>query len=110
VGAAALANAIQVAYEPFLGDLAPQPAFQHVVYRGTDDRIHELWWSDGPGWAEGELAAQTATAPAAAGDPAGYVLNGTQHVVYRGTDDRIHELWWSEATGWNDGLLVARQP
>jgi lysophospholipase L1-like esterase len=108
VGAAALANAIQVAYEPFLKDLAPQPAFQHVVYPGSDNRIHELWWSEATGWAEGELAAQTASAPPAAGNPAGSTLGGTQHVVYRGTDDRIHELWWSDGRGWAEGELTAQ--
>jgi hypothetical protein len=67
---------------------------QHVVFRGTDSHIHELWW-DNTGWHTDDLTAVTG-ATAAAGDPAGYMFDaqGTQHVVFRGTDSHIHELWW----------------
>ena len=64
---------------------------QHVVYRGTDNHIYELWWCPAscwsPGWHWGNLTGTTG-APLAAGDPAGYVLDadGTQHVVYRGNE------------------------
>ncbi|MET0385640.1 MAG: trypsin-like peptidase domain-containing protein [Polyangiales bacterium] len=79
---------------------------QHVVYRGQDSHIHELWW-DTTGWHRGNLTA-SADAPAAAGRPAGYVFaaQGTQHVVYRGQDGHIHELWW-DTTGWHHGNLTA---
>jgi hypothetical protein len=65
-----------------------------VVYRGTDNHIHELSW-DSNGWHHDDLSV-AAPAPDAAGDPTGYMFNalGTQHVVYRGTDNHIHELWW----------------
>ncbi len=67
---------------------------QHVVYRGGDGHIHELWWG-ADGWHHGDLSAVTG-APGAAGDPTGYMFDaqGTQHVVYRGGDGHIHELWW----------------
>jgi hypothetical protein len=69
---------------------------QHVVYRGTDNHIHELWWNSS-GWHHNDLTNAAGNAPAAAGDPAGYMFDaqGTQHVVYRGTDNHIHELWWN---------------
>ena len=65
-----------------------------MVYRGTDNHIHELWW-DG-------TAGTTTTSPRPPARPprrvipAGYMFDaqGTQHVVYRGTDNHIHELWW----------------
>ncbi|MEH2560177.1 hypothetical protein V1286_007706 [Bradyrhizobium algeriense] len=79
---------------------------QHVVYRGNDNHIHELWWSDSEGWRHGGLTSATG-APNAAGDPAGYVLGGTQHVVYRGNDNHIHELWWSDSEGWGRGDLTS---
>jgi len=81
-------------------------ATQHVVYRGTDAGIHELWWAAGSGWAHADLSAE-AGAPAAAGDPAGYMFDaqGTQHVVYRGTDADIHELWWAAGSGWSHADL-----
>ena len=69
---------------------------QHVVYRGSDQHIHELRW-DTHGWRHNDLSAATG-APAAAdlSDPHGYTFpaKGTQHVVYAGSDGHIHELWW----------------
>jgi hypothetical protein len=88
-------------------------ATQHVVYRGTDHHIHELWW-DTTGWHGKDLTKAAAGHPAsptgavaAAGDPAGYVFDAraTQHVVYRGTDHHIHELWWN-TTGWHGNDLT----
>jgi hypothetical protein len=68
---------------------------QHVVYRGSDGHIHELYWEGGP-WGQNDLtvASGAASSPdtAAAGDPAGYTFGNSQHVVYRGSDGHIHEL------------------
>ena len=79
---------------------------QHVAYRGTDNHIHQLWWSVAEGWHFGDLT-NAIGAPAAdsRGDPDGYVLDadGTQHVVYRGTDNHIYELWWCPASCWSPG-------
>ncbi len=68
---------------------------QHVVYRGSDAHVHELWWEGTGGWHYNDLT-NAAGAPAAAGDPAGYMFDaqGTQHVVYRGSDAHVDELWW----------------
>ncbi len=68
---------------------------EHVVYRGTDGHIHELW-TDTSGWNHGNLTGSIG-APPAAGDPAGYTwdVDHTEHVVYRGTDGHIHELWFT---------------
>ena len=81
---------------------------QHVVYRGVDGHIHELWWDATNGWGTVDLTAITGNC-ATAGDPAGYVFaaQGTQHVVYRGVDGHIHELWWDAANGWGTGDLTA---
>ncbi len=78
---------------------------QHVVYRGTDSHIHELWW-DINGWHHNDLTHAVGTA-VSAGDPAGYLFDaqGTQHVVYRGTDSHIHELWW-DVNGWHHNDLT----
>jgi hypothetical protein len=81
-------------------------ATQHVVYRGTDNHIHQLWW-DTAGWRISDLTMATHAAPAA-GDPSGYVSDadgGSQHVVYRGTDNHIHQLWWDTA-GWHTNDLT----
>jgi hypothetical protein len=69
---------------------------EHVVYRGNDGHIHELWLSlNSGGWQHNDLTAAT-SASSAAGDPAGYTwsVDGTEHVVYRGNDGHIHELWF----------------
>jgi len=79
---------------------------QHVVYRGTDAGIHELWWDPTYGWSHSDLSAATG-APTAIGGPDGYVFaaQATQHVVYRGTDAGIHELWWAAGSGWSHADL-----
>jgi catechol 2,3-dioxygenase-like lactoylglutathione lyase family enzyme len=66
---------------------------QHVVYRSTDGHVHELGASLGGIWGHFDLTAMTG-APAAAGDPAGYVFDAEnrQHVVYRGADGHVLEL------------------
>lgn len=74
---------------------------QHVVYRGKDDHIHELW-SNGPsGWQHNDLTRVTG-APPAVGDPTGYTWDAdqTQHVIYRDGDGHIHELWFQLDGGW----------
>lgn len=86
----------------------------HVVYRGTDGHIHELWRCiDGSGqeeWQHIDLTVEAGGAPAAAGDPMGYVWEGddsSQHVVYRGVDGHIHELWRrKDGSGWEKWLHV----
>jgi len=81
---------------------------QHVVYRGTDNHIHELWFTHSAGWNRSDLTAATG-APAAVGDPAGYTWSNddSQHVVYRGADNHIHELWFTRSAGWNRSDLTA---
>ncbi|GGU79449.1 hypothetical protein GCM10010211_51840 [Streptomyces albospinus] len=63
----------------------------HVVYRGTDDHIHDLVRNGE--WHHTDLS-DTGAAPHAAGDPAVYSwdVDKTLHVVYRGIDDHIHEF------------------
>jgi hypothetical protein len=77
---------------------------QHIVYRGTDGHIHELYWNGN--WNTDDITAQANATPAA-GNPCGYVFNaqGTQHVDYRGTDGHIHELYWNGT--WNTNDLTA---
>jgi hypothetical protein len=78
----------------------------HIVYRGTDDRIHELWGPPGA-WNYNPIGA---TFTKATGDPTGYVTEsfGTQHVVYRGEGDQVVELWWSDA--WRENILTKSVP
>jgi hypothetical protein len=78
----------------------------HVVYRGTDDRIHELWGPPGS-WNYNPIGAPFTKAK---GDPAGYVTEkfGVQHVVYRGENDQVVELWWYGI--WRENVLTNTRP
>ena len=77
---------------------------EHVVFRGSDSHIHELWFNGQ--WNHNDLTA-AAAAPLAVGDPAGYTwdVDKTQHVVFRGHDSHIHELWFNGQ--WNHNDLTA---
>ena len=81
---------------------------KHVVYRGGDGHIRELWWDADQGWHVNDLTAATGAA-GAAGDPAGYMFDaqGTQHVFYRSRDGHIRELWWNADQGWHATDLTA---
>jgi len=74
---------------------------QHVVYRGEDNQIHEVWFKKGgfnPEWKYGGALSALAGGPLAEGDPFGFAWehDSTQHVVYRGVDNNVHELWFSK--------------
>ncbi len=84
-----------------------------VVYRASDNHIHELFW-DPKGWHFGDLMTQpktqpmTSVTPLAASDPHGFVFKAHDqaHVVYRAADatpntSHIHDLYWN-ASGWHD--------
>ena len=78
----------------------------HIVYRGIDDRIHELWGTPGS-WNYNPIGASFTKAT---GDPIGYVTEGyfVQHVVYRGEGDEVVELWWSGL--WRENILTKSVP
>ncbi len=70
----------------------------HVMLRGTDSHIHEMWF-DGTWHPVGDLTGSSA--PPAASDPATCVVApGIQYVIYRGKDNRIHALW--DDHGWKN--------
>jgi len=80
----------------------------HVIYRGTDNHVRELWW-DGANWNLNDLTLAVIGGPAPNAAPgsalAGYVLGTTQHVIYLGTDNHVRELWW-DGTNWNHNDLT----
>jgi hypothetical protein len=78
---------------------------QHVVYRGADNQVHELWQRQGQPWKHGGALSHTLGAPAAAGEPTCYAWtkDGTQHIMYRGTDNQVYELWLRKGEGWKLG-------
>lgn len=96
------------ASEPF-GYVFVSQGTQHVLFVGSDQHVHELWW-DNSGWHLEDLTEHTG-APLATGavhaypfDPAPNVPEPTQHVLYIGFDSHVHELWW-DSTGWHHNDL-----
>jgi hypothetical protein len=68
----------------------------HVVYRSTDNHLHELSWIQGQVPAHVDLTV-AGLARRAVDKPAAFAVAGpnTQHVVYRSTDNEIREIRWS---------------
>jgi hypothetical protein len=99
-------NAPLAASKPF-GYVWPQDNSQHVVYRGHDNAIHELYTHGG--WKHSNLSQQVNIAPTAAGGPAGYVDEdrGVEHVVYRDQKGNLHELYCELGGSWQDTELPA---
>jgi hypothetical protein len=72
----------------------PQGA-QHVVYRGTDGAVHDVWWTEN-GWFHTD-ASGAADADAASADPHGYPLNDQhEHCVAYCAGAKLVELSWSQ--------------
>jgi hypothetical protein len=68
----------------------------HVDYLGTDEHIHELWWSNS-GWHHNDLTI-AATAPLGISNATAYFFAAerTQHVFYiSGADHHVVELRWT---------------
>lgn len=75
-----------------------------VTYRGTNNHILSLYWTDGPSGLD-DLSGFARTPPAA-GDPVAYYTahDDTHHVIYAGADGHIWELVWpgvAPASGWD---------
>jgi len=72
---------------------SPQDA-QHVVYRGTDNNIHDLWGTAN-GWFH-SIASATKGADPASGEPHGYPLDEQRlHCVAYPAEGKLIELSWS---------------
>jgi hypothetical protein len=70
----------------------------HVMVRGTDSHIHEMWF-DGTWHPVGDLTGSSG--PAVGSDPATCVVApDIGYVIFRGQDNRIHALW--DQGGWKN--------
>ena len=79
-----------------------------VVYRGTDNHVHELGLAVGTSsWQLGDLT-QLTGAVAAASDPAPYDRSDSwSTVIYRGTDNHVYELGLAPSSStWQVGDLT----
>jgi len=85
----------------------------HVIYRGEDGHVHELYVGDRPGkWAHNDLTGE-ASGPRAAGDPTAYreQKENVQHVFYRSSEGAVIDLYRSRARDadkkWHSNDLTA---
>jgi hypothetical protein len=112
------ANAPQAAGDPFgyttFDSTTGRMDVQHVVYRGVDEHIHELFAGDS--WQHNDLTSLVG-APHAADDPVAYTTNDygfgvidDQHIVYRGVDGHIHELFTIDTWQHNDLTTLSNAP
>lgn len=69
---------------------------QHVIFRSSDGRLHELWHFLGEAAVHHEDLTAAYGAPAATGSPVYYSTpwSPNQHVAYRGTDGHIYDVLW----------------
>jgi hypothetical protein len=70
----------------------PTDGTQHVIYRGDDGHVHELWWTHSI-VTRNDLTAPASAPGNAAGDPSVFVsADGACHVVYPSSDGNLRAL------------------
>jgi hypothetical protein len=77
------------------GTVPGRAGTQHVLYRGDDSQIQELFLGSGQSkWGHNNLSRE-AKAPKAVGDPAAYVwqTDNVLHVFFRGEDGGVYDLY-----------------
>jgi Fungal fucose-specific lectin len=102
----AMSGATPAAGDPF-GYSTVFDQTSRVLYRGTDDHVHEISLPPGRTWVTGDLTAQTG-APAASGEPRAYVspLDHTARVVYRNAAGHVCEISLPAGRTWSFGDLT----
>ena len=89
-----------------------QANLNHVIYRGVDGHLHELWWTGQQPVSHGDIT-QQAGAPDATGTPSALLdtARGEHIVTYRATDGHIHSAYWSTGPIGHENLSgFARAP
>lgn len=82
---------------------------QHILYKGKDNQIHEIYKNPGQVWKHSNISAR-AGAPLTGSRPFGYTFHiyDSQQVVYRGKDNNIYELYYHPGKGWGQSNLTQR--
>ena len=82
----------------------------HIVYKGADNHIHELWQQYGT-WRHADLTISSGATVTAAANTQPYGLQSEidqgQHIIYQGSDNHIHELVFKAGSWWTDIDLIA---
>jgi hypothetical protein len=80
----------------------PEQKLQNVVYRGTDNDVHRLFWTNDPPAQHEDLTVHARNFSAsnvapAASDAIGYAMafQNVQNVVFAGSDGLLHGFWFT---------------
>ncbi|TFG30086.1 hypothetical protein EU527_15010 [Candidatus Thorarchaeota archaeon] len=81
---------------------------QHVIYRGQDNHIYQMYSDQTGQWKISNMTEKTG-APLATGTPTSFVdpVHNSQNLVYRGQDGHIHDIWFIRGEGWKHMNLTA---
>jgi len=82
----------------------------HVFYLGTDNHVHELYWTGGTAWHKDDPTS-LAGAPVATSGSAltSFVASGVMHVFYLNSQN-VHELYWNGSWHTDDPTSQAGAP
>jgi len=74
---------------------------QHVIYRGQDNHIYQMFSDVSGQWKISNMTEKTG-APLASGTQTSYIdpVHDSQNLVYRGQDGNIHAIWFIRGVGW----------
>ncbi|MES2641361.1 MAG: hypothetical protein V4850_17855 [Myxococcota bacterium] len=89
----------------------PEERTDHIVFRGPDGHVHELWLRPDGEWNCHALT--SAEDERGEGSPTAYVGHASEneHVLYRGSDGVVHHRWARANTGnWRHERLHALPP
>ena len=85
--------------------ISPDGVFQHIVYRGIDGNIFQLWADE-----EWKLSTPTQEAGTSisAGNPSAYFYDKTFCIAYLGIDGAYYVIWWTGSKwDWKNITLIA---
>jgi hypothetical protein len=72
-----------------------------VVYRGTDNKIYDIYLTPGSSWAFANLSALSSASVAASGTPRPFSrADGSNDVLFRGTDNNVYDIYLTPGLGW----------
>ena len=87
-------------------------AQMHVLYRGVDDIIYDVWYDGSGNWHEQAINGggnAVSGAPRANGDPVAVHYDAQMHVLYRDGNDLIQDVFYDGSGGWHTQTLNGPQ-
>ena len=78
---------------------SPWDGLHHVLYRTSNNHLHELSWTTGAVTHVDLTTAGGGNGPASKSSAYALATDNSHHVVYRSADNHVHELaWWTART------------